>query len=178
MNSMPPMLLDSLLILDLLLLAATLWLAGRLLARARVDLPAEIENENAEEFFSTGAAIEERNWFAERPAQMLVVDEPARIEVIPSPPPALPVDFASNAAPLPQQEQEHLQFRELGAAADLFADPLDGTLFLDGEEIFVCQCGVGYHAETWEWIRTQHAEKCVHCGALNKVEKRIVPARG
>jgi hypothetical protein len=74
--------------------------------------------------------------------------------------------------------QVPLQFREMGTAADLFADPLDGTLFLDGEEIFVCRCGVGYHAETWEWIRAQHQEKCVHCGAKNTVEKQTVPPRG
>lgn len=47
---------------------------------------------------------------------------------------------------------------------DLYADPIDGVLFIAGEEIHTCQCGVGYRQESLQWIEENLSGQCVHCG--------------
>lgn len=177
-------LLEGLLALDILLLAATLTFVLRLLRRARVDrlgepddefdLPvsrtypfndrndriAPLSNDGADEnFFLTEAP----QVFAPSPQPW--PDEVLSPETIPTP----------EATPPPQQQA--LYFREEGALSDLYADPIDGTPFTAGEEIWVCRCGIGYHRESWEWLRGNLAGKCVHCGGTGIAEPRRIQPR-
>ncbi len=152
-------------------------------------------------YFSDRSFLPERDYLSER-SSLAEWPVPAPVPIpaptlqwvapVLDPPPLLPFDLPAMQVPevLPHLEQPSfthpelealppldVRFRETVSPADLFADPLDGTLFLDGEEILICRCGVGYHMETWDWIQGQHAGKCVHCGERNGVEKQIVPPR-
>ncbi len=176
-------LLEGLLALDILLLAATLTFALRLLRRARVDrldepddefdlpdsrlYPFNDRNDRVAPLGNNGA---DKNFFQPEAPQVFAPSPQPWPGSVPQPEIIPP----SEATPPPQQQA--LYFREEGALSDLYADPIDGTPFTAGEEIWVCRCGIGYHRESWEWLQGNLAGKCVHCGGASIAEpRRILP---
>lgn len=145
--------LHGLLALTLFLLVVVLGLAIRLVTRARIDRQDSSASADVSQDGSSQAVAP----LARPPIDL-----------------ALPIESRAEAAP---SQSPILQFRQANALADLFADPMDGTPFFEGEEILVCRCGVGYHLETWAWVQEQHAGKCVHCGGKGVVEMRMVQPR-
>lgn len=95
-------------------------------------------------------------------------DSPPQAEWTPDAPlPSTPIRPEA-AAPPPESSPKESAF------SDLFADPIDGSRFLAGQEVMICRCGTGYHMETWEWIQEQCAGKCVHCGQKNLAHKQRI----
>jgi hypothetical protein len=45
----------------------------------------------------------------------------------------------------------------------VIADPVDGTVFQQGETVIRCACGTNYHQHSWEWIGEKNQGKCVSC---------------
>jgi hypothetical protein len=62
---------------------------------------------------------------------------------------------------------------DVATAQDVYADPIDGVPFAEGEEIHECECGVGYRAESVEWLANFLSGHCVHCGAIVEVREAV-----
>lgn len=45
----------------------------------------------------------------------------------------------------------------------IIADPVDGTVFQEGEIIIRCVCGTSYHQCSWQWLGEKNEGKCVNC---------------
>jgi len=68
-----------------------------------------------------------------------------------------------------------LQWSQLDVptARDAYADPIDGVPFAEGEEIHECECGVGYRTESVKWLADYLSGRCVHCGATVEVREAV-----
>lgn len=49
------------------------------------------------------------------------------------------------------------------ALTEQIADPIDGTIFQQGEPVVRCACGAAYHAHSWQWLAANNGGKCVSC---------------
>lgn len=179
-------LFEGLLALDILLLAATLTFVLRLLRRARVDRLDDLDDEDEYDRPDTRLyPFNDRNArfdsLANAGADEISLLPEAQQIIAPSPQPWPDEVLAPKTIPTPEAtpppQQQALYFREEGALSDLYADPIDGTPFTAGEEIWVCRCGIGYHRESWEWLRGNLAGKCVHCGGAGIAEPRRIQPR-
>jgi len=77
---------------------------------------------------------------------------------------------ASIATPSMPASEPEPSFRSFSAvevfqAPDVYADPIDGVPFTMEESVHACACGVGYRAESVEWLASHLGGLCVHCGA-------------
>jgi hypothetical protein len=59
--------------------------------------------------------------------------------------------------------QQTSQLKTSLALADQIADPIDGTIFQQGEPVVRCACGAAYHAHSWQWLAANNGGKCVSC---------------
>jgi hypothetical protein len=48
---------------------------------------------------------------------------------------------------------------------DVYADPIDGVPFARGEFTIPCRCGVAYRAESLDWLAGHCEGRCVLCGS-------------
>jgi hypothetical protein len=58
------------------------------------------------------------------------------------------------------------------------ADPVDGTPFQRGETIARCACGTSYHLDSWQWLSTKNAGRCVNCKRSGPVSSVTIPKLG
>jgi hypothetical protein len=94
----------------------------------------------------------------------------AATNAIPQPPMTL-VPSEPDLAPV-QQVLEWSQL-DVATAQDAYADPIDGVPFAEGEQIHECECGVGYRAESVEWLAEHLSGRCVHCGATVEIRETV-----
>jgi len=176
--------LHVLLAVDLVLLAATVATALRLLTRVRITTRVAAEDEPQED----GENFEPEPEPLTRPSFTLIPPQPPQ-QPPPQPrsrPPAaeqtlLPLSGAIEPTrphyEEPQVPGSPVQFFEETALGGIVADPIDGAPFHAGETILVCRCGAGYHQETGAWLREHLAGKCVHCGVAHTLEPRLLEPR-
>jgi hypothetical protein len=126
---------------DLLLLTLAVWFAVRIVRRSQVQ--ASVDDDPPAEFAAVLADLVSAPGTATQNERFAAVAQ----------------NRTSTFAAAPS-----LSLLDQANHEDLYADPIDGVPFTQGEKIHTCQCGVGYRRESLEWMTENLSGRCVHCG--------------
>jgi hypothetical protein len=127
---------------DLLLLTLAVWFAVRIVRRSQVQ--ASVDGDPPAEFSAVLADLASAPGTVAQNERFAVVAAQDRTPVFTAAPSLSLLDQANHE--------------------DLYADPIDGVPFIQGEKIHTCRCGVGYRRESLEWMTENLLGRCVHCG--------------